>query len=104
MLFRSFAALEGLSGESLAALHAAPTVEAALAGLAQADPLLAQRLRDRLAAAIEARTLAYLGRHGTATPQLGAVLFDRGRHIRAAGPVGALLLRELRGCRDGGAP
>jgi cobalt-precorrin-5B (C1)-methyltransferase len=91
----AFAALEGLTGESLAALHAAPTVEAALAGLEAADPALAQGLRDRLAAAVETRSAAYLARHGGVGLVVGAVLFDRGRRVRAVGPVGGPLLQAL---------
>jgi len=91
----AFAALEGLAGEALAALHAAPTVEAALAELEAADPALAQRLRDRLAAAVETRSGAYLARHGGGSLAVGAVLFDRSRRIRAAGPIGGPLLAAL---------
>jgi cobalt-precorrin-5B (C1)-methyltransferase len=91
----AFAALEGLAGEALAALHAAPTVEAALAELEAADPALAQRLRDRLAAAVETRSGAYLARHGGGSLAVGAVLFDRSRSIRAAGPIGGPLLAAL---------
>jgi len=88
----ALAALEGLAGERLAALHGAATVEAALADLQAADPELAGRLRRRLAATIEARTAAYLARHGTSPMAVGAVLFDRSRRICAQGPLGAVLL------------
>jgi cobalt-precorrin-5B (C1)-methyltransferase len=91
----AFAALEGLAGEALASLHAAPTVEAALAELEAADPALAQRLRDRLAMAVETRSRAYLARHGGGSLAVGAVLFDRSRRIRAAGPIGGPLLAAL---------
>ena len=91
----AFAALEGLAGEALASLHAAPTVEAALAELEAADPALAQRLRDRLAMAVEIRSGAYLARHGGGSLAVGAVLFDRSRRIRAAGPIGGPLLAAL---------
>ena len=91
----AFAALEGLAGEALASLHAAPTVEAALAELEVADPALAQRLRDRLAAAVETRSGAYLVRHGGGSLAVGAVLFDRNRRIRATGPIGGPLLAAL---------
>ncbi|MEI6615391.1 MAG: cobalt-precorrin-5B (C(1))-methyltransferase, partial [Cyanobium sp. ELA507] len=91
----AFAALEGLAGEALASLHAAPTVEAALAELEEADPALAQRLRDRLAMAVETRSAAYLARHGGGSLAVGAVLFDRSRCIRAAGPIGGPLLAAL---------
>ena len=96
-LLTAFAALEGLSGPALARLHGAATVEAALAELQASDPALCERLRQRLAAAIEARSRAYLQRHGAPTPQLGAVLFDRQRQICALGPVGAELLSQLAG-------
>jgi len=91
----AFAALEGLAGPPLQALHAAPTVEAALAELEATDPALAQRLRDRLAAAVESRSAAYLARHGGGGLAVGAVLFDRSRRIRAAGPIGGPLLEAL---------
>jgi hypothetical protein len=64
-----------------------------------ADPELAERLRRRLAATIEARSRDYLARHGESGMAVGAVLFDRGRRIRARGPVGGPLLEAL-----GGAP
>ena len=91
----AFAALEGLAGPPLRALHGAATVEAALAELEAADPALAQRLRARLAAAVETRSRAYLARHGGGSLAVGAVLFDRSRRIRAAGPIGGPLLEVL---------
>jgi|GEM_PF-64422 len=91
----AFAALEGLAGPPLQALHGAATVEAALAELEAADPALAQRLRARLAAAVETRSCAYLARHGGGSLAVGAVLFDRSRRIRAAGPIGGPLLEAL---------
>jgi cobalt-precorrin-5B (C1)-methyltransferase len=93
----ALAALEGLGGEALAELHGAATVEAGLAGLERADPALAERLRGRIAATVEARTGAYLQRHGVAGASVGAVLFDRSRRIRARGPVGGSLLEAFRG-------
>jgi cobalt-precorrin-5B (C1)-methyltransferase len=91
----AFAALEGLVGPPLQALHGAATVEAALAELEAADSALAQRLRDRLAAAVESRSAAYLDRHGGGSLAVGAVLFDRRRRICAAGPIGGPLLEAL---------
>jgi cobalt-precorrin-5B (C1)-methyltransferase len=96
-ILTAHAALEGLDGDSLQALHGAPTVEAALADLEQHDAPLAARVRRRLATAIESRSLSYLSRHAAAGPAVGAVLFDRSRRIRACGPVGEALLRELGG-------
>ncbi len=93
----ALAALEGLGGEALAELHEAATVEAGLVALELADPALAERLRRRIALTIEARTGAYLQRHGQVCPAVGAVLFDRSRRIRAQGPVGAALLEAFRG-------
>jgi cobalt-precorrin-5B (C1)-methyltransferase len=91
----ALAALEGLSGPALEALHAAGTVEQALQELAAQDPFLADRLRARITAAIEHRSAAYLRRHGEEGPAIGAVLFDRGRAICGRGPVGGALLAEL---------
>ena len=56
---------------------------------------LAQRLRDRLAAAVESRSAAYLARHGGSSLAVGAVLFDRGRQVCAQGPLGGGLMQEL---------
>ncbi|MEB3324511.1 MAG: cobalt-precorrin-5B (C(1))-methyltransferase CbiD [Cyanobacteriota bacterium] len=89
----ALAALEGLSGPPLEALHGAPTTEAALLQLEQADPELAARLRARLAVTIEQRVAHYLERHGATGPLVGAALFDRSRQLRAVGPQGAVLLR-----------
>jgi cobalt-precorrin-5B (C1)-methyltransferase len=95
-ILTAHAALEGLSGEALRNLHDAPTVEAALAGLQQGNPALAERLRQRLVTAIESRTSDYLRRHGAGVAMLGAALFDRDRRLSAVGPQGRLLLAALR--------
>ena len=92
----ALAALEGLTGSALAALHDAPTVEAALRQLEEANPPLASRLRQRLAATIERRSADYLTRHGAAGPAVGAALFDRARCLRAVGPIGEQLWRAWR--------
>ncbi|MFM7634616.1 MAG: cobalt-precorrin-5B (C(1))-methyltransferase CbiD [Cyanobacteriota bacterium] len=93
----ALAALEGLGGEALIALHAAPTVEAALAGLTAVDRALADRLLQRIAAAVEARSRAYLARYGHTHPAVGAVLFDRSRQVCALGPVGQPVFGALGG-------
>jgi cobalt-precorrin-5B (C1)-methyltransferase len=92
----ALAALEGLGGEALQELHRAATVEAALRRLEAVDPRLAGRLRLRIASTIEARSGAYLSRHGQEGMAVGAVLFDRAREICARGPIGASLLESLR--------
>ena len=91
----SLAALEGLSGEPLERLHGAATVEAALAGLALHDPVLAARVEQRLADTIESRSQAYLARYGSWPLRIGAVLFDRTRHLRACGAEGRRLLQAF---------
>jgi cobalt-precorrin-5B (C1)-methyltransferase len=93
----ALAALEGLAGDALTALHAAPTVEAGLAGLAERDRRLAERLRRRIAAAVEERCAAYLASHGHQATAVGAVLFDRARRICAFGPVGETQFSALGG-------
>jgi cobalt-precorrin-5B (C1)-methyltransferase len=93
----ALAALEGLAGESLRQLHRAPTVEAALAVLESRDSALASALRHRIAAEIEERSSAYVARYGVPSPLIGAVLFDRSRHISAAGPNGKELWRAFGG-------
>ncbi|MFM7313967.1 MAG: cobalt-precorrin-5B (C(1))-methyltransferase CbiD [Cyanobium sp.] len=98
------AALEGLTGEPLTALHQAATVEAGLGDLEQRDMGLAERVRQRIAAAIETRCLAYLKHHDAEGPRVGAVLFDRGRRIRACGPVGGELLQALTAAKPAAQP
>jgi cobalt-precorrin-5B (C1)-methyltransferase len=92
----ALAALEGLPAPQLQALHAAPTVEAALAELALQDPAAAEALRQRIAAAVEQRSGAYLARYGHEGVQVGAALFDRRRRLCALGPAGARLWQALR--------
>jgi cobalt-precorrin-5B (C1)-methyltransferase len=95
----ALAALEGVAGPPLEALHGAPTVEAALAGLHDHNPALATRLRQRVAAAIERRAAQYVERHGvdSASLAVGAVLFDRSRRVCASGPLGARFWDAWRG-------
>jgi len=98
----ALAALEGLQGAALAALHRAATVEQALADLQAVDPPLAARLRARIAASIEQRSAAYLGRYGQNAMAVGAVLFDRSRSVCAQGPIGVGLLQALTAGAQGG--
>jgi len=88
-ILTALAALEGLGGPALEALHGAASVETALAELQACQPELATRLRARLAATVERRTSQYLARHDAAGMEVGAVLFDRGRQVCAVGPIGA---------------
>ena len=99
-ILTAHAALEGMTGPALAELHGAATVDAALVDLEHRDAALAERVRRRLARAIETRSLAYLAHHGADGPSVGAVLFDRSRQIRASGPMGEALLQELTGSGD----
>jgi cobalt-precorrin-5B (C1)-methyltransferase len=91
----ALAALEGLGGSELAAVHGAPTVEQAMARLKDRDPDLAARLQARIASAIEQRSTAYLARYGQEAMAVGAVLFDRSRQLCAQGSLGAALLEAL---------
>jgi cobalt-precorrin-5B (C1)-methyltransferase len=59
---------------------------------------MAQRLRRRIAAAVETRSLAYLARYGHTRTQVGAALFDRNRRLCALGPSGDELFRRFGGC------
>ena len=101
----ALAALEGLGGPDLVALHGAPTVEQAMAQLKDRDPRLAERLQGRMATTIEQRSAAYLARYGQETMAVGAVLFDRSRQLCGRGPQGALLWEALTepgtGCSSG---
>ena len=93
----ALAALEGLGGDALTALHGAATVEAALNDLEAGDPALAERLRQRLAREVERRCGLYLASHGTPAMVVGVVMFDRARRVRCRGPAGEPLLEELSG-------
>ena len=92
----SLAALQGLAGPRLAALHAAPSVDAALTQLAAEDASSAERLQASIAAAVEQRSVGYLARYGQTGMAVGAVLFDRQRQICAQGPLGQQLLEAFR--------
>ena len=92
----ALAALEGIGGADLLALHGAATVEASLAGLEASDPAAAARLRLRIATSVEQRAEAYLARYGQQATRVGAVLFDRQRQITAQGPHGHLLWQAFR--------
>ena len=93
----ALAALEGLGGEALTALHGAPTVEAGLSQLAEQQPERAARLRLRMAAAVEERSRAYLARYGHTHTAVGAVLFNRARQVCALGPAGEAMFGRLGG-------
>ena len=91
----ALAALQGIPAPQLAALHAAASVESALAELEQWDAAAAEGLRARVAAAVEERSAAYLARYGQQAMAVGAVLFDRQRRICARGPLGVRLLEAF---------
>jgi cobalt-precorrin-5B (C1)-methyltransferase len=91
----ALAALQGIPGPQLQALHGAASVDAALLELAAWDAAVADRLRAAIAAAVEERSAAYLARYGQERLQVGALLFDRRRRPVAAGPRGQLLLAAL---------
>jgi cobalt-precorrin-5B (C1)-methyltransferase len=90
-------ALQGLPAAQLQALATAASVDEALRGLAAWDGDAATALRQRIAAAVEQRSRAYLARHGQHDLEVGAVLFDRSREICASGPLGQQLLQAFRG-------
>ncbi len=100
----ALAALEGLGGDALAALHEAPTVEAALGGLEDSDAAFAERLRSRMALEIERRSGLYLASHGARAMAIGVVLFDRARRVRSRGPIGGPLLEQLATRAEGQSP
>jgi len=97
----ALAALEGLTGAALDALHRAPTVEAGFLQLDITDPELAARLRTRLACTIEQRVAQYLERHGAGGVAVGAALFDRSRRLCAVGPLGAHYVQGWAGSSQG---
>ena len=87
--------LQGLPAPQLQALATAVSVDEALRGLAAWDGAAAAALRQRVAAAVEQRSRAYLARHGQEHLQVGAVLFDRSRELCATGPLGQQLLQAF---------
>jgi len=88
--------LQGLPAAQLQALATAASVDGALRDLAAWDREAAAALRQRVAAAVEQRSRAYLARHGQHGLEVGAVLFDRNREICASGPLGQQLLQAFR--------
>jgi cobalt-precorrin-5B (C1)-methyltransferase len=92
----ALAALQGIPGPQLAALHGAASVDAALLELAAWDAAAADRLRAAVAVAVEERSAAYLARYGQERMQVGALLFDRRRQPVTVGPRGEQLLEALR--------
>ena len=90
------AALQGIPLQQLQWLAAAASVEEALQQLQAWDASAATALRQRLALAVEQRSVSYLARHGQGDLRVGAVLFDRSRQICACGPQGEQLLQAFR--------
>ena len=88
-------ALQGLPSEQLQGLATAASVEAGLQDLQAWDAAAAAALRQRIAAAVEQRSRAYLARHGQHDLQVGAVLFDRSRCVCASGPLGQQWLQAF---------
>ena len=82
----------GFPLDCLGLLRQAPSVEAALEALQARHPAQADGLRQRMAAAVESRSQAYLKRYGSWSLQLGCVLFDRSRMRRWPGASAAALL------------
>jgi cobalt-precorrin-5B (C1)-methyltransferase len=77
----------GLSLQQLRLLRHAPSVEQAFKELAAVNPAMAEQLGQQLALAVEQRSQAYVARYGDWPMRIGAVLFDRNRHLRWRGPV-----------------
>jgi cobalt-precorrin-5B (C1)-methyltransferase len=77
----------GLSLEQLRLLRQAPSVDQAFNELEALNPVVAEQLWQKLALAVEERSQAYVARYGNWSMRIGAVLFDRSRHLRWRGPV-----------------
>ena len=77
----------GLSLQQLRLLRHAQSVEQAFKALAAVNPAMAEQLGQQLALAVEQRSQAYVARYGDWPMRIGAVLFDRNRHLRWRGPV-----------------
>ena len=75
-------------------LRTAASVEAALTDLEAHDPVKADALRQAMATAVERRGRDYVQRYGDWPLRVGAVLFDRSRQRRWAGPAGVAVLQQ----------
>ncbi len=73
----------------------AASVEAAFLSLEERDPVQAQNLWQRVASGVEKRSNAYIDHYGSWPIDIGAVLFDRQRRVRWAGPSGCKHLTAL---------
>ncbi|WP_072620579.1 cobalt-precorrin-5B (C(1))-methyltransferase CbiD [Spirulina major] len=98
-IFTAHCAQVGVGGGLLRELFASATTEAALQHLRQVDQATGSdwvnRVYGSIAAAVDARTIAYIQKHGDRTPAVGSVLFDRDRHIIAQSPTGTAILTEV---------
>ena len=79
----------GLTRLQLEQLRSAASVDGAMNALEAQDPAAASRLWDRLAAAVEQRSAAYVARYGRWSIRIGVALFDRSRQLRRWGPTAA---------------
>ena len=75
---------QGLARVQLQQIRCAASVEEAFQGLPSNE---AERLGRALAAAVEQRSQAYIGRYGNWPMRIGAGIFDRSRSVRWRGPV-----------------
>ena len=77
----------GLSLDQLCLIRRATSVDQAFRELDALNPVVAEQLWQQLALAVEQRSQAYVARYGDWSMRIGAVLFDRSRHLRWRGPV-----------------
>jgi cobalt-precorrin-5B (C1)-methyltransferase len=83
---------QGWPAEQVRPLLELASVEAALQELDAWNRDRTRALWQAIAGAVEARSQSYLARYGSWPLEIGAVLFDRSRRLRWAGPRGLALL------------
>ncbi|ABX07967.1 CbiD protein [Prochlorococcus marinus str. MIT 9211] len=71
------------------------SIESALLILEEQDPLAAKKLWLRLAREVEKRSHEYVKRYVSSSIKIGAILFDRKRQLRWAGPIGLKKVNAL---------
>ena len=86
---------EGISSNLIKGFESADSIEEALLILERNDLTSAKRLWARLAFEVEKRSKQYLQRYVSSSIEIGALMFDRKRKLRWAGPYAFNKMKSL---------
>ncbi len=91
----SLAFKEGISSTLIKAFENAESIEEALLILESKDIMSAKRLWERLVTEVEKRSKQYVQRYDSSSIEIGAIMFDRNRKLRWAGPIAFNTMKSL---------